>query len=231
MKRSLQVSIAFTAIVAAYQAVGWANGVSIPSSPSPSAASRPATPEEMAVEAYNSGIARRDRAIKAESQAVKDKKESDRAKNEKKAREEYTKALQNFSNAARLNPTMPQAYNGMGYAYRKLGEYEKALANYDKALELAPKFPDAIEYRGEAYLALNRLDDAKQAYLTLFAMDRKQADSLMNAMKEYVAKKKVDSSGVDAAALSAFENWINERAGVAEQTKLMALTATHGSWR
>ena len=108
---------------------------------------------------------------------------------------------------------------------------DKALANYDKALQLAPKFPDAIEYRGEAYLALNRFDDAKQAYLTLFAMDRKQADSLMVAMKEYVAKKKTDSAGVDAAALSAFESWITERAGVAEQTKLMALNAKHGSWR
>ena len=64
---------------------------------------------------------------------------------------------------------MPQAYNGMGYSYRKLGDYTKALENYDRALQLAPKFPDAIEYRGEAYLALNRLDDAKQAYLTLFA--------------------------------------------------------------
>ena len=98
-------------------------------------------------------------------------------------------------------------------------------------MQLAPNFPDAIEYRGEAYLALNRLDDAKQSYLTLFAMDRKQADSLMTAMKDYVAKKKADPAGVDAAALSAFESWINERAGVAEQTKLMAFNAHHGSWR
>ena len=78
---------------------------------------------------------------------------------------------------------------------------------------------------------MNRLDDAKQAYLTLFAMDRKQADSLMAAMKDYVAQKKTDPAGVDAAALTAFESWMNERAGVAEQTKLMAFNAHHGSWR
>ena len=234
MKRVTGALVAVVAVVGACQAVGWANGVSVPSAPSgggPSAAARPVTPEEMAIEIYNSGISRRDRAVKAEGQALKDKKESDRLKNEKKAREEYTKALQDFTKAATLNPSMPQAYNGMGFSYRKLGDYEKALTNYDKALELAPRFPDAIEYRGEAYLALNRLDDAKQAYLTLFAMDRKQADSLMAAMKEYVAKKKSDSAGVDAAALSAFESWISERSGVAEQTKLMALNAKHGSWR
>jgi tetratricopeptide (TPR) repeat protein len=232
MNRLVRSLVVVGAVVGVSQIVG-ANGTSVPPAPSgggPSAA-RPVTPEEMAVDAYNSGISRRDRAAKAETQALKEKKDSDRLKNEKKAREEYTKALQDFTKAATLNPSMPQAYNGMGFANRKLGDYEKALANYDKALALAPKFPDAIEYRGEAYLALNRLDDAKQSYLTLFAMDRKQADSLMVAMKEYVAKKKADPTGVDAAALSSFESWITERSGVADQTKLMALNAKHGSWR
>lgn len=230
MLRIVKAVVTLVALVGVYQAVAGANGVSVPPSPAPSA-SRPLTPEEMAVAAYNSGISHRDRALKAEAQAAKDKKDSDRVKNDKKAREEHDKALKDFTKAAGLNPSMAQAYNGMGFSYRKLGDYAKALENYDRALQLAPKFPDAIEYRGEAYLALNRLDDAKQAYLTLFAMDRKQADSLMTAMRDYVAKKKVDPSGVDAAALSAFESWIAERAGVAEQTKLMALNAHHGSWR
>ena len=232
MFRIVKAAITLVALVGVYQVAAGANGVAVPPSPGPSATpSRPVTPEEMAVEAYNSGISHRDRAVKAEGQAAKDKKESDRAKNDKKAREEHEKALKDFTKAASLNPSMPQAYNGMGFSYRKLGDYAKALENYDRALQLAPKFPDAIEYRGEAYLALNRLDDAKQSYLTLFAMDRKQADSLMTAMKNYVAKKKADPSGVDAAALSAFESWITERAGVAEETKLMAFNAHHGSWR
>ena len=119
----------------------------------------------------------------------------------------------------------------MGYSYRKLGDYPKALENYDRALELNPKFPDALEYRGEAYLGLNRLEDARQTYMTLFAMDRKQADALMQAMTTYVEKKKADPSGVDPAALTAFESWIKERAGVAEQTKQMALNAPHVAWR
>ena len=232
MFRIVKAVVTLVALVAVYQVAAGANGVAVPPSPSSGpAASRTLTPEEMAVEAYNSGISHRDRAVKADTQAMKDKKDSDRLKNEKKAREEHEKALKDFTKAASLNPSMPQAYNGMGYSYRKLGDYTKALENYDRALQLSPKFPDAIEYRGEAYLALNRLDDAKQSYLTLFGMDRKQADSLMTAMKDYVAKKKTDPSGVDAAALSAFESWITERAGVAEQTKLMAFDARHGSWR
>jgi tetratricopeptide (TPR) repeat protein len=233
-RRLIKTAVVLGALVGVYQVVAVANGTSMPSSPSPSAsapASRLMTPEEMAVASYNSGISHRDKATKAEVQVTKDKKDSDKLKNTKKAREEHEKALKDFAKAAELNPSLPQAWNGMGYSYRKLGDYAKALENYDKALQLAPNFPDAIEYRGEAYLALNRLDDAKQAYLTLFGMDRKQADSLMAAMKDYVARKKTDPTGVDAAALTAFESWMNERAGVAEQTKLMAFNAHHGSWR
>ena len=72
------------------------------------------TPEEMAVAAYNSGISHRERAAKAEAQAAKDKKDSDSSRTTKKAREEHEKALKDFTKAAELNPSMPQAYNGMG---------------------------------------------------------------------------------------------------------------------
>jgi tetratricopeptide (TPR) repeat protein len=231
MLRFVKAALTLVALVGLYQAAAGANGASVPSAPS-AAPSRAMTPEEMANDVYNSGISHRDRALKAETQAFKDTKDSDRVKNEKKkAREEHEKALKDFKRAADLNPSMPQAFNGMGYSYRKLGDYTKALENYDRALKLAPNFLDAIEYRGEAYLGLNRLDDAKQAYLTLFGVDRKQADQLMKAMTEYVAKKKADPSGVDPAALSAFESWIAERAGVAQQTRLMAVNQPHVSWR
>jgi tetratricopeptide (TPR) repeat protein len=231
MSRMIKAAATLVALVGVFQVGAGANGVPVPAASPSASPSRALTPEEMAVEAYNSGIGHRDRAVKADVQALKESKDSDRAKGQKKARDEYEKALKDFRKAADLNPQMPQAFNGMGYSYRKMGDYTKALENYDRALELNPKFLDAIEYRGEAYLALNRLDDAKQAYLALFAADRKQADSLMKAMGEFVAKKKVDPSGVDAAALAAFESWITERSGVAEQTRPMALNHPQSSWR
>src|SRR4029078_7221731 len=105
--------------------------------------------------------------------ATADPKE--KAKATDKAKKEYEKALKDFKNAASNSPDMYQAYNGMGFAYRKTGDYLKSLEMYDKALQLKPGFPDAIEYRGEAYLGLNRIDDAKKAYLEVLAGDRKQA--------------------------------------------------------
>ncbi len=234
MLRIVKAAVTLAAVVGVYQVAAIANGTGLPppSSSTPAAApARPMTPEEMAVDSYNSGLEHREKALKAEEKAVASKKDSDREKEEKKAREEYEKAFKDFKKSAELNPKLPQALNGMGFAYRKLGDYPKALEMYDKTLEMAPNFPDAIEYRGEAYLGLDRLDDAKQAYLSLFAMDRKQADMLMKAMKDYIAKKKTDPAGVDPAALSTFESWVQERGGLAEQTRLMALNVRHGSWR
>jgi tetratricopeptide (TPR) repeat protein len=231
MARVVRAAFVLVALVAIYQVTAGANGVGMPPPSSPSmGGGRAPTPEEMAVQAYNSGFDHREKGLKAEDKALKATKDADRVKEEKKAREEYEKAFKDFKKSADLNPNLPQAFNGMGFAYRKLGEYAKALEMYDKALQMAPNFPDAIEYRGEAYLAVNRLDDAKQAYLTLFAMDRKLADMLMKAMTDYVAKKKADPAGVDPAALSTFEGWIKERSGIAQQTRLMTLNASHGTW-
>jgi tetratricopeptide (TPR) repeat protein len=213
--------------VALVQLPGGANGVPAPPPPS---ASAPRTPESMAVEAYNKGLDNRNRGLKAEEQAAKAAKDSDRVRHEKKAREEFERALKNFEQAAAHNPELPQAWNGMGYASRKLGNFANALDSYDRALRIAPNFPDAIEYRAEAYLALNRIEDAKQAYLTLFAIDRKQAELLMKAMQAWVSKRKADPAGADSAAVADLETWIRERTAIAQQTRLMGRDTTYRSW-
>ncbi|PYR91242.1 MAG: hypothetical protein DMF84_18240 [Acidobacteria bacterium] len=182
-------------------------------------AMREMTPEEMARDAYNSGIGHKDKGLRAEKS------------DPKKAKVEYEKALKDFKHATELVPNMFQAYNGMGFAYRKSGDYEKALEMYGTALQMAPGFPDAIEYRGEAFLALNRVDDAKQAYMELFASDRKQADILMKAMGDWVTQRKAEPAGVDPAALTAFEGWMKERGALAGQTVSMGLTPVHTAWQ
>jgi tetratricopeptide (TPR) repeat protein len=93
---------------------------------------------------------------------------------------------------------------------RKLGNYARALESYEQALKLAPAFSEAIEYRAEAYLGLNRLDEAKQAYMQLFVSDRTTSHVLMKAMKAWVAKRRADPAGVDAAALNAFDTWVQD---------------------
>jgi len=74
------------------------------------------------------------------------------------------------------------------------------------------------------------MSDCAQAYLDLFAADRTQADILMGAMKNWVAPHGDGASGVDAATVSSFEQWVGEREVLAKQTRLMAVTARHPGW-
>ena len=187
------------------------------------------TPEQIAVQAYNSGISHKNKGLKLEADAAKATK--DREKNLAKAKDEYGKALKDFKKALDLKPDAFQAYNGMGFALRKTGDPVKALEMYEKALQLAPGFPDAIEYRGEAFLALNRIDDAKAAYLELFGKDREQAGQLMKAMTEWVARRQAEPAGVDPGAVAAFDAWIKERAKLAALTVNMSLASNHAAWR
>jgi tetratricopeptide (TPR) repeat protein len=209
-----------------------ASGSSAPAPPGGGGSSMAVmSPEERAVEAYKSGDDHRVKGKKLEEEATT-KKGADVEKTLAKAKNEYQKSLKDFTNAAKLNPKLAPAYNGMGYAYRKTGDYAKALEMYDQAIELAKPqiFPEAIEYRAEAYLALNRLDDARQSYLDLFAADRKQADILMAAMKSWVNARHADAAGVSPDALAAFEKWIGERDGIAKQTSLMAVSTRYAGW-
>ena len=188
------------------------------------------TPEEMAIEAYKSGDQHRIKGRKLEQESAT-KSGADVEKTAAKARGEFEKSLKDFQKAAELNPQLFQAFNGMGYGYRKTGDYAKALENYDKAIKMAPGFyAEAVEYRGEAYLALNRVDDARKAYLDLFAAERTQADALMAAMKNWVAARRANPSGVDAAVVDGFDKWVSERESMAKQTQLMAVNGHHSGW-
>jgi tetratricopeptide (TPR) repeat protein len=232
MFRMLRSAVLLSAAVGVAHVGILASGSSVPAAPSGGGSSMATlTPEQRAVEAYKSGDDHRVKAKKFEDDATT-KKGADVEKTLAKAKSEYQKSLKDFTNAAKLNPKLAPAYNGMGYAYRKTGDYAKALEMYDQAIELAKPqiFPEAIEYRAEAYLALNRLDDARQAYLDLFGADRKQADILMAAMKSWVTARHTDPAGVPADALAAFEKWIGERDGIAKQTSLMGLSSGYHGW-
>ena len=130
----------------------------------------------------------------------------------------YREARERFEAATKADPSVKEAWNLVGYTSRRLGDYEASLAAYEKALALNPTYSEAIEYRGEAYLALNRVDDAKTAYLTLFAGSRAHAATLLTAMRAWVVERRVRPAGVAKADVDALAQWIEERAGVAQQT-------------
>jgi tetratricopeptide (TPR) repeat protein len=140
--------------------------------------------------------------------------------------EAYTHARASFEQATQADANLAEAWNGLGYSQRKLGEYTKALNSYARALAILPGYPEATEYRGEAYLGLNRVEDAKQAYLDLFAANRALADKLLGAMKRWIDTQK---SGSPAAA--DLTKWVEERAQIAAQTASLTREGTAAGWR
>jgi tetratricopeptide (TPR) repeat protein len=77
-------------------------------------------------------------------------------------REDWPAVIEHMSTAVDERPWDDDAYNLMGFAYRKLGDYDRALAAYDRALALNPHHRGALEYLGEAYLELDQPERAKE---------------------------------------------------------------------
>jgi tetratricopeptide (TPR) repeat protein len=74
----------------------------------------------------------------------------------------YENAIPFFETVLKKNPKNADAFNYIGYSYRKLGEVDLALEHYRKALELDAEHLGANEYLGALYLELGQLDKAQE---------------------------------------------------------------------
>lgn len=141
--------------------------------------------EKKAVNLYNDGV-----KAMASARSIAQKGDSAfaynyRATSDAKARKEFDKAVTKFTAALELKPDMPEAYNNLGYCYRKLGELDKSLTAYEKAISLKPDFAQAREYRGETWLALGKPDKANGELDFLKQMRSPLADTLARAIEIY----------------------------------------------
>ena len=66
-------------------------------------------------------------------------------------RQDYQRAIANFSKAIELNPQFFEAYYNRGVAYADQENFDEAIANYNQVIELNPQFAQAYNARGIAY--------------------------------------------------------------------------------
>jgi tetratricopeptide (TPR) repeat protein len=210
-------------------AAGAAVALAVPDSATPApTSSNPSIGEVQANTSYNVAVSALREGDGLEADAAKAKSEARRKEQLVWAKDAYQRARGLFEEATRGAPQMPEAWNGLGYTSRKVGDYDAALAAYEKAIALRPGYPEATEYRAEAYLGLGRVDDAKQAYLDLFASNRAIAAQLLTAMQKWIADAK---SGPNAAKASELETWVEERAQIASQTASLTRENAATGWR
>jgi len=74
---------------------------------------------------------------------------------------DYADAIKMLKNYLRSDPGSADAYNYLGFSYRKSGRLPEAFQAYEKALRLDPKHLGAHEYLGEAYLMNREPDKAR----------------------------------------------------------------------
>lgn len=200
----------------------YAAGGAPTSQPAPANPIEAKTPQEIAQDHYNNGLRMRDRAWKLEEKAAEASDDAKREKLLKKVDKQFQAAVREFRTAVGNDPQLFQAWSSLGYALRRTGEYEESLRAYDRALAIQPGYTEAIEYRAEAHLGLGNLDEAKSAYMLLFNHDRERADQLLDAMTEWVeSHREQPPSGVSAAQVEAFAQWVDQRGEVAAQTSAL----------
>jgi tetratricopeptide (TPR) repeat protein len=71
-------------------------------------------------------------------------------------------AVEQFTEAIRLDPEYADAYNNRGDAYDKLGEYQLAIEDYDDVIRLDPQYAWASNNRGYAYQRLRMGEEAER---------------------------------------------------------------------
>lgn len=74
-------------------------------------------------------------------------------------------ALEEFTQATRIDPTYPMAYTGLGLVYASLNEDAKAEANFKKALQLDPNSSESHNNYGTFLCSRNRVDESISQFL------------------------------------------------------------------
>ncbi|OFX33634.1 MAG: hypothetical protein A2Z07_04800 [Armatimonadetes bacterium RBG_16_67_12] len=98
-------------------------------------------------------------------------------------KKQWALAIQSFMQAVRIEPQYVEAWNNLGYAYRKNTDNQRALDAYKRALEIRPDYKYAHEYIGRLYVALGNRAMAMRHYEILRRLDAKLAAELLRAIE------------------------------------------------
>jgi tetratricopeptide (TPR) repeat protein len=99
-------------------------------------------------------------------------------------KKDWAGAERAYRDAVRLDPALPEGWNGLGFALRNQKKYTESIAAYQEALKRRPNYAQALEYLGEAYVELGRLDEARAVHARLQPLDAKEARELAQAIEK-----------------------------------------------
>ena len=91
------------------------------------------------------------------------------------AQGDINRAVADYNESMRIDPTYPAAYSNRGNAWYHSGKFDRAIADYNQAIELNPKYARAYVNRGSAWGNRGELDRAIADYSRAIRLDPKEA--------------------------------------------------------
>jgi tetratricopeptide (TPR) repeat protein len=76
-------------------------------------------------------------------------------------RGDYDRAIDDYTQAIRLEPNNGQHYGNRGVAYRDKGDYDRAIADFTQWIRLDPNNANAYRWRGRAYFQKGNFTHAR----------------------------------------------------------------------
>ena len=75
-------------------------------------------------------------------------------------------ALEQFSQALRINAAMAETWNNRGTVFNDLKRYQEAIADFDKAISINPAYADAFCNKGKSLAELKSVQLRRSARTT-----------------------------------------------------------------
>ncbi len=96
------------------------------------------------------------------------------------ADQQYKRAMSNYKEVIKSDPTCTDAYMNIGICYDLLGDYSSAIDFYDMALEIFPLFPKAWLNKAITYQNMRDFGMALLCYGRAIELDRKYSPAYYN---------------------------------------------------
>ncbi len=103
----------------------------------------------------------------------------------KMMREDFHGAIDDFSQAIKLNPQYAEAYRYRGSVYRKLEKYQQAIADFDLAIQINPQYSEAYNSRGGAYAINKKYRRAIEDFDLAIKYNDQNAEAYFNRGRAY----------------------------------------------
>jgi tetratricopeptide (TPR) repeat protein len=113
------------------------------------------------------------------------------------AQGDVKRAMADFSESMRIDPTYPSAYNSRGNAWYHSGDFDRAIADFNQALRLDPKYGVVFANRGSAWGSKGDFDRAIADYDPAIRLDPKDSKAYYDRGTAWELKRSLQAALAD----------------------------------